>query len=251
MDHCGIERLCLSALGRFGRKLFLQDDWDGRVAHNQDVAAAVRAHPDRIVGFGFVQLGVDKPETVDRLVDQGFTGLKFHFPAVPYDDPVCFGVYERAARHRMPMLFHTGIFTLPEPMPAERVGSANCQPVYVDRVANSFPDLPMILAHMGGGWFDVAAMMARILPNVYIDVSGGLNGWRNSYPPEHWRHLLYWDGSHEKILFGSDVNRRELEQTVQSQTRFFSRIGYTQSQINTIFYDNAQKLLGATAPCIR
>jgi len=69
MDACGIERVCLSALGRFGRRLFLKAQWNGKTAGNPEVLAAIRAHPDRFVGFGFVQLGVDGPDLVDRLAD--------------------------------------------------------------------------------------------------------------------------------------------------------------------------------------
>jgi len=243
MDRCGVEQTCLSALGRFGRKLFLKADWNGRIAGNDDVAAALRAHSDRIVGFGFVQLGVDGPEIVDRLVEQGFRGLKFHFPTVPYDAPPCFAVYERAAHYHLPLLFHTGIFMLPEPLPDEHIGSVNCQPVFVDTVANRYPQLPMILAHMGIGWYDVAATMARILPNIYVDFSGNLNGWRVSYPPQKWRTLLYWDNAHRKVLFGSDLNFRELDATIAAQRQLFADMGYTADQIGEIFYDNARHIL--------
>jgi predicted TIM-barrel fold metal-dependent hydrolase len=244
MDEYGIERACVSALGKFGRRLFLRDEWDGRVARNDDVGAAVRAHPDRIVGFGFIQLGVDDAETVDRLVDAGFTGLKFHFPTVPYDAPECFEVYDKAAEYGLPMLFHTGIFTLPEPMPNERVGSVYCQPVYVDTVANAYPSLNMILAHMGIGWYDVAANMARILPNVYVDFSGNENGWRVSYPPEHWKSLLYWPDSHRKVLFGSDVNFRDVPAAIRAQRELFEQMGYSSDAIEAIFYGNAAAFLG-------
>jgi predicted TIM-barrel fold metal-dependent hydrolase len=209
------------------------------------VAAAIRSHPDRIVGFGFVQLGVDSPEIVDRLVDLGFRGLKFHYPTVPYDDCKCDEVYEKAEHYRLPLLFHTGVFILVEPMPTERMGSANCQPVFVDTVANRYPTLPMVVTHMGIGWYDVAATMARLRANVYVDFASNLQGWRVSYPPEHWKNLLYWEGSYRKVLFGSDVNVRDLEATVHAQKELFAQIGYTEAQVQEILYDNALRFLEA------
>jgi predicted TIM-barrel fold metal-dependent hydrolase len=243
MDACAVEQVWLSALGRFGRTLFLKSDWNGRVAGNEDVATAVRAHPDRVVGFGFVQLGVDEPALVDRLVEAGFRGLKFHFPTVPYHDPRCFEVYEKANQYGLPLLFHTGIFMLPEPMPGEGIGSVHCQPVYVDAVANQYPTLPMIVAHMGIGWYDVAATMARILPNVYVDFSGNLNGWRVSYPPAHWKNLLYWEDSHRKVLFGSDVNCRDLSATIRAQRELFESMGFGEPQLDGIFHGNARRIM--------
>jgi predicted TIM-barrel fold metal-dependent hydrolase len=246
MDRCGVEKIGLSALDRFGRKLFLKGEWNGKIATNKECAAAAKAHPDRIVGFGFIQLGVDRPAIVDELMDMGFTGLKFHFPTVPYDAPQCFEVYERANRYRTPMLFHTGIFTLPEPMSGERVGSAQCQPVLVDAVANTYPNLRIILAHMGIGWYDVAATMARILPNVYVDFSGNLNGWRLSHPPQYWKDLLYWPDAPRKILFGSDIHWKELEPTISAQRKLFQDMGFTAPQLDRIFHDNAAEMLAAT-----
>jgi predicted TIM-barrel fold metal-dependent hydrolase len=247
MDKCGVEKICLSALDRFGRKLFLKRAWNGKVATNDGVAAAVRAHPDRVVGFGFIQLGVDGAETVDRLMDMGFTGLKFHFPTVPFDAPQCFEVYDRADVYGTPMLFHTGLFTLPEPMPAERTNSAYCAPVHVDAVANHYPKLRMSLAHLGVGWYDVAAVMARIHPNVFVDFSGNLQGWRRSHTPQFWRDLFFWPDAANKIVFGSDVHWLELEPSLSAQRELFEAMGFDAAQLRRVFYDNAVELLGKRA----
>jgi len=152
-------------------------------------------------------------------------------------------VYEKAAEYGLPLLFHTGVFALPEPMPREPIGAAFCQPVFLDRVARGYPSVPVILAHLGIGWYDVAAAMARLLPNVYVDFSGNENGWRLSHPPAYWRSLFYWENSHRKILFGSDVHSRDVPAAVESQRRLFQEMGYGERELAAIFHDNAAALL--------
>ena len=106
MDACGIERVCLSGLG----PLF-------RCGSDADVERAFETHPDRVVGAAFVRPGVHGPEAVDRARDRGFRMIKVSVPRIPYDDPRGFPLWERAAAHGLPVLFHTGVGTTPAQAP--------------------------------------------------------------------------------------------------------------------------------------
>ncbi|MAE67908.1 MAG: hypothetical protein CMJ18_26950 [Phycisphaeraceae bacterium] len=244
MDRLGIERTGLIAMGDFVPDLFLLHGPRVGCADNEDLARVVTAHPDRLWGWGYIRLGRHVPEDVDRLADLGMAGLKFHAPVRPYSDPQYFPVYEKASRYGMPCLFHTGIFYPPTPMPGEGINSENYRPIHVEPIAHEFPDLKMIIAHLGVCWNDEAAALCRICPNVHADLSGRVDGWRSSRPIEWFSQLLYWPTSHEKILFGSDVHADEVETTLEDHERIFSRMGWSADRIDNVLQGNARRLMG-------
>jgi predicted TIM-barrel fold metal-dependent hydrolase len=163
-------------------------------------------------------------------------------PRKDYDDEEYFPLYEKAQRHKMPILFHTGVLTLPEPRPGEGVSSARMRPIFLDTIANEFPRLNMIIAHCGIHWLEESAVLARIIPTIYVDISGKVDGWRKPKSIEFFRELFYWEGAHRKILFGSDVHHRELEETLEDQMRIFKGIGFTGEKLDFVLARNAEKI---------
>lgn len=245
MDRLGIERACLMAMGRPFQRLFLTAPEPSGCVENADLARALREQPDRFWGYGFVRLGHDRPELVDWIAEQGLQGVKFHIPAWDYDDERCFPVYERAARHRLVCLFHTGPFILPEPLKGERVSSARCRPILLDAIANEFSSLRMVIAHLGVCWGEEAATLCRIYPNIYADLSGNLNGWRASKTVEWFREMLYWPEAYRKILFGSDLHYSLIEPALRQQREILRGIGLSRLQMRAFLYDNAAGLFGS------
>ena len=98
-DLLGIERVCVSGLGTAFA-----------MADNAAVAAAVRQHPDRLIGFRYLRLGRHPLQDVDLAVAEGFRGLKFTIPLHPYDHE-SYWPSTNAPVLRAPCLFHTGIVT--------------------------------------------------------------------------------------------------------------------------------------------
>ena len=246
MDRVGIDMICVSALGELFADMWLMGERSEPFVDNASVARAVRDHPDRVVGMGFVRPGVDEAGRIDELGDQGFLGIKMSIPTRNYDDPSFFPLYERAQARCMPILFHMGVLTMPEPKPGEGISSAKMQPIMLDTIANEFPDLKMVIAHLGTESHEQAAALARILPNIYVDLSGKVTGWRSSKSIDFFKEAFYWQDAHEKVLFGSDVHVSELKLTYEDQRRIFSGIGWTTGQQNAVFGGNAAALLGLT-----
>lgn len=192
MDAAGIDVSCLSPLPPH----FEAPGHDA-------VMAAAQAHPDRIIPFGYVQLGVDRAELVDELHDRGFKGLKTHVPRANYDDKSFYPIYARAQEHGMPILFHTGIIVLRTPNDAAfDVNSSRMRPIYLDGVARAFPQLNIVAAHLGLPWHEEAAIVARINPNVYVDLALGRHDGFFDYGPNFFRRMLYWRGAFSKVVFG-------------------------------------------------
>lgn len=147
------------------------------MANDEQVIELCHNYPDRLVPFGYLDLDEAPPERVDWLCDQGCVGLKAVFPGKAYDDPACFPYYERAQARGMPILFHVGgspyhgadFVTID---PAKRELSKYMAVLTMDAVAKTFPDLTIIMAHMGAEHDSkLAAYITRGHPNVYMDLS--------------------------------------------------------------------------------
>lgn len=222
------------------------DIWEQHQLH-ADVA---RRHPDRMVAFAcFDPRRPNAVEMLDRAVNGlGMVGLKIH-PAAGFfpNDPVTYPMYEKALELGIPVMVHTG----PEPKP---LYSRHCQPVYVDDVAADFPELTIILAHAGlSAWWQEAAGVASVAPNVYLDISG----WQvmaRLRPLEFYtalRSLINTVGA-RRILWGSDYPALRLLMSAAAWARALTDppevarshgISFTAEEIAAIMGENATRVL--------
>ena len=150
MDRAGVDRAVT----------WLQPPYMRTVAASNDyVRAAMRAHPDRILGFGWIdpRLGVSRAqESVSELLDgYGFYGVKLNGAQNDYyvDDPdLSLPVIGQIARTGKPLALHVGADAY------ERT-----HPFRVGKIAALFPDLPILAVHMGGAAFaDLSDAMIEI-----------------------------------------------------------------------------------------
>lgn len=237
MDKLGIDKVCLSGLG-IGSAAWLGD----LSPTNEDVLRAMEKYPDRIIGMGVINLGKDDNGIVDRLYRSGFRGLKTTRPMHNYDDPVYDPIYERAEQLNMPILFHTGFILPTVNDKKDNVSSDRMRPVLLDRVARSFPDLSIFIAHLGMPWHEEAAQMARYHPNVYVDFTGSSRGWRNRKSPSFFADLFYWENAFDKIVFGTDVHYSEMADSMNSQMRLFELLNVSDSTKQSIFGESTARL---------
>ena len=90
----------------------------------------------------------------------------------------------------MPCLFHTGIVRLPEPHPEEKISSFNMSCIHLEAIAQVFPNLKIIIAHLGVQDYLTALTLIRIFDNIYADLSGTTPGWRANIAIDDWKRLL-------------------------------------------------------------
>ncbi|MGQ9720942.1 MAG: amidohydrolase family protein [Candidatus Jordarchaeum sp.] len=110
-------------------------------------ARAADEYPDKLISF----VGVDprRGEKALELFEKGVTewgmkGLKFHPDAGYYaNDPLCFPLYEKCVEYDVPLLCHCGLIFLPFEVKYNN-------PIYLDDVQTTFPELKIIAAHIGG-----------------------------------------------------------------------------------------------------
>jgi len=141
---------------------------------NRIFSEIAKRHKKRLVHF--VAVDPRRRDAVAQLergvTEQGARGLKLHPTAGFYpDDPACYPLYRKAQELGAIVLFHTG--TQPGPMKAKY-----SRPVFVDSVAADFPDLKIIMAHVGHCWWEEALALAGSKWNLYVDFSG----WQRAFP---------------------------------------------------------------------
>ncbi len=232
-DEHGIDKICLSALGpQYG------------MPSNDAVREAFRAHPDRIVGVGTLRPGIDQPEAIDRLADEGFRAIKFTSPAGPYDSPEFFPLYERAEARHLPALVHCTILPRHAHDKRYNVNSAWLRPIFLDAVARHFPGLTIIIPHLGVPWHEETAMLARVHPNVYVDLTGDAVGWRQHKEISWFRETLWWTGAFEKVVFGTDVHYRHFGLVLEDMNRIFEGIQLDEQTRRKVMGETMARLLG-------
>ena len=234
MDDAGIERCGLSGLGALFKHL-----------DNRDVRRAFEAHPDRIIGQVFVRPGVDTPELIDWAAGGGFRMVKVTLPRKPYDDPAFFPLWERAQAHGMPVLFHTGVVTTGTD---DRGQGISCmQPMQIEPITREFPELRIIIAHLGIHWNLDAAELARMRRHVYVDLTGEPGGWRRRVDAEGLDRYLWWPGAFGKIVFGTDVHHSKVRQILAEDLARLERFAVPPEIQQRIFADNLLQMLAPGA----
>lgn len=204
MDEAGIERAIILPIDV---RVLTDDPSTSNAGYpsieekNRTYFEATRRHSGRLFSYA----GVDprRKGAVDLFrkgVEQrSMLGLKLHPTAGYYPhDPVCYPMYEAAQEMDVPVIIHSGS----EPAPLKSMYS---QPKYIDAVAADFPDLKIIIAHCGHGWWQEAIDLASMKPNLYCDFSG----WQGEYKanPDYFYRVLRcaidflgpW-----RVLFGTD-----------------------------------------------
>jgi len=232
MDEIDIEKCCISGLG----KIFNCSD-------NTGVKQAMDQYPDRIIGSYYIRPGENSPTDIKRASDEGFKMIKVTIPKKPYDDPSYYPLWETALDLELPILFHTGIVTLPNNEPSLQISSWFMHPMRLEAVANAFPDLKIIIAHLGVHWNADAAELLRMKANVYADLTGEPDGWRVRVDKIGITHWLWWPDAFKKIIFGTDVHYDKIPMILTQDINRLDKFGIDQETRELIFSKNILKLI--------
>ncbi|MFQ5721684.1 MAG: amidohydrolase family protein [Candidatus Aminicenantales bacterium] len=227
----GMSKICLNGLGSLYDEL-----------GNEEVKQAFLKYPQLIMGFGHLRLGKDSVEKVDEIYQAGFRGLKVINPTKNYDDKDFYPYYARAEKHRMSILFHTGMVKRTNKDKLYDISSERMRPIYLDTIARAFPDLTLIGAHLGGPWFREAADVLRFNPNVYFDITGSISGWVRK-TPDFFRNYLWWKGAWDKIVFGSDVHFSQIKTVMANYRRVLETLKVNKATQKKVFGETAIRVL--------
>src|SRR5262245_34950251 len=227
----------------FGGKARLSGIW----VDDRYVADYVAAHPDMLIGF----LSVDPTQWGwERELEEGHRGLGLRgikllpmYAGFRPHDELLDPLWRYATEHRLPVLLHTGT-TFVSQAPLE------CTlPRHLDAVAIRFPDVRIILAHLGHPYEGECVVTIRKHPNVYADLSA------LHYRPFQLYHslmLVQEYGVWDKVLFGSDYPFTNVQATLAGLRGLNGMLEGTalprldNAAIERLIYRDSLPLLGLT-----
>ncbi len=229
----------------FGGKARLSGLW----VDDDHVAEYVAAHPDRLLGF----LSVDpmQPNWQDELrrghQELGLVGIKLlpmyagYMPQDPRLDPL----WQYASDHGMPVLLHTGTTFI-------RQAPLECTlPRHLDAVAIRFPEVKIILAHLGHPFEGECIAVIRKHPNVFADISA------LHYRPFQFFHSLMLVQEYNvwhKVLFGTDYPFTTVNATLDTLRQLNERFAsgewarLDENAIEAMIHRDSLALLGLPRP---
>ena len=172
-----------------------------------------RKHPE-IKTFVTVDPGLQSPEEAaahirDMAENHGAWGLKLHAPLQGFSmaDRRLWPTFAACQELGLAVLGHAG---------PDREGKGYSEPREFEPMLDAFPDLPVVLAHMGGAAWRQTAEVAARHPNAFFDCSeiiewtGSPNG-----PSDAELGALIREVGAERVMMGSDFPWYDLDHTVE------------------------------------
>jgi hypothetical protein len=217
----------------------------GVLVPNEYVAAYVRAHSEKLIGFCSIDPGdPDAVEQLDHCVNNlGFRGLKLApiYQNVAPGDSRMSRLFGRAEQLGIPVLIHQGTTF------CENVSLEIANPVLLQPVALEFPRLRMVIAHLGHPWINETVVLIRKNRNLVADISALY------YRPWQFYNALVTAmeyGVLDRLLFGTDYPFTTPLSTIDALRKVNEMVSGTNlpripdARIEEIIHSNGLGLLG-------
>ena len=197
----------------------------------EDLLPVARHNPRRVRLAANVNPHVHYPiaAELERQLALGAVALKIHpvHGGFPVNARELYPAYAICQERRLPVVFHCGTSNFD--------GAVNrfADPIFVEDVAKDFPDLTIVLAHGGRGWwYDAAAFLALMRESVWIELSG--------LPPQklpeyYARHDLERLGG--KFIFGTDWPGAP---GIRANAEAVAALGFGEDVLRGILSENAR-----------
>ncbi len=184
---------------------------------------------DEILPFAAVHPDYENlPELIRDLASRDFPGVKIHpeYHKIAPDDIRLFPLYQALSKAKMIALFHAGVDI--------GIPTINSTPQQFAYLKERFPELIMILAHMGGfqQWEQVKKQLCGY--DVYMDTSYVFG----HISDELFIELVKAHGS-DRILFGTDSPWADQKQDLEH----LKSLPLSEREFNEICGQNAKRLL--------
>jgi len=185
MERSGIDRSVILPLAKGREDVSSLNQWAQSVCK------------DGLIAFGAVHPFMDNlEEELDGLAALGVKGVKMMplLQEVFPDDPKCSRLYEALIERRMILVTHAGR----DPLDRKEIFGT---PERFARTIESYPDLKLVLAHLGGlrMYDDVRRYLLTASKKVYFDTA-----YVSFYLNEDEMASLVEDIGSDRVLFGSD-----------------------------------------------
>lgn len=203
------------------------------------------ANEKRIKAIGCFSTNLPPEEQIPLLEKQisseNIVGVKL-YPGYENFFPLDEGlkpVYEICLKYRQPVIFHTGYL-----MEGAAGDKAQAHPDSLSKLASAYPDLKIVMAHLGNPWTTAAAQAVKEHNNLYVDLSGFFTEDKTISQDEikdFQKTMATFSktaGGLAKCIFGTDwplYRQSEYLQAVQT-------LDITQEDKKTVFWKTAKKV---------
>jgi predicted TIM-barrel fold metal-dependent hydrolase len=213
-----------------------RNEWTCRMAEEQPgLIAFISVDP---------MMGQDAmmPELLDKIDHRGARGLKIHpgegrfFP----DDPSLRPVYETLQNRGLAVISHGGLdIANPDP--------AYTRPAAFAGVAEQYPKLNLVIAHLGNNFFDESVQIADKYANIFFDTSAVIPGDEQGEPLDKQNTLSDAEAVQlirrigvERVMFGTDY---PWFHPLWDLKRFL-KLDFTDAEKEALLAGNARRILG-------
>jgi predicted TIM-barrel fold metal-dependent hydrolase len=209
----------------------------GRIKRRNEWTCGLAMENESLIPFPSVDplMGTEAmvAEVEDKAENFGAKGIKIHpaegnfFP----DEDSLWPVYETAQRLGLPIISHGGLFASDKPY---------AQPKNFTRVLEDFPDLTLVIAHLGQNYFEESTDLAERFPQLNFDTSAVFPAAERplSLSDDEAVDLIRKIGV-DRVMFGSDYPwfhpGRDLKR--------FLGLKLTSDEKKSILSENARRIL--------
>lgn len=221
MDEWGVDRAVVLPIATKPSQQLSINNW------------AAEVMSDRLYCFGTVHPDAEDALTeLERIKSLGLKGIKLHpdYQNFFANEERMFPIYEKCAELKLPVIFHAGFDVLSP-------DCIHCTPQMSAEVLGKFPDLTVILAHLGGNelWDDVEKYLVG--KNVYFDTAF-IDGHISD---EQLLRIIRSHGA-DKILLASDCPWHPSS----AEIALIERLPLSDEEKELIYCKNALRLLEDT-----
>lgn len=203
-------------------------------------------HDERLFLCPCIDISRDIPSQLKMVEEEiprnRIVGLKIYltYQRGRADDEKLQCIYDFARKHRLSITYHTGSVSLVLPSDGDLEGS---NAIYVARMAEKYPDVNFIVAHMDDPRYNECIRVMHEHDNMFTDFSGAYEpgtkeGGDMQWAIDTFAHAIkQYPDTYKQILYGTDfcppINLTAIEEYDYTIEKIFSP-----EQFEDVYYNN-------------
>ena len=212
--------------------------------HRPSTSKVVEAIKDRknlgvVSGISYLHYNHRDVREIGEYLENGYIkALKFYPGYEPfYPNDIRLKLwYEMAIEYDVPVMFHSGDTYAP-------TGKVKySHPIHIDDLAVDYPDLKIVICHVGNPWIRDCMEVVYKNENVYADISGLVLGDFTDkferFMKKEIEEMITYAGDPNYLLYGTDWPISNME----SYLKFMNQLELADDKKELILWKNAAKL---------